>query len=81
MGKRNYYKKGDYTVYCDRSGFMRKASQCRMQWNGLLVAKEFFEERQPQDYVKGLKDKQTVPICRPQNIVYLEAGDVTPEDL
>jgi len=59
------YKKGDYKVYCDRTGFRVYASECKMQWDGLFVRKESWEPRQPQDFVKAKQDKQSVPIARP----------------
>jgi hypothetical protein len=62
---RRPYKKGDYKVFCDRTGFRVYASECRMQWDGLFVRKESWESRQPQDFVKAKQDKQSVPIARP----------------
>jgi hypothetical protein len=83
MGKRDYYKQGDYNVICDICGAKRKASECRLQWNNLFVCSSTcFNTRQPQDFVRGLKDDQTVPIARPRStLTFLSAGDVTPEDL
>lgn len=37
-----------------------------MEWNGLIVDKRVFEPRQPQDYVKGVNDDQTVPNALPR---------------
>jgi len=31
------YRNGDYLVICDRCGFPAHRSECRKQWNGLLV--------------------------------------------
>lgn len=60
------YKKGDYNVYCDRCGDRYKASECRLEWNGLFVCKDCFEIRQPQDFVKAVREKGSVPIARPK---------------
>jgi hypothetical protein len=66
MGKRDYYKKGDFNVTCDRCGVKFKASECRMEWDNLFVCKAYcWERRQPQDFVRGRYDDQTVPISRP----------------
>uniref|UniRef100_A0A6M3KND5 Putative structural protein n=1 Tax=viral metagenome TaxID=1070528 RepID=A0A6M3KND5_9ZZZZ len=82
MGKRNYFKDGDYKCISDLSGFAYKSSEMRMQWNGLFVHKSEFEERQPQDFVRGHVDDQRVPIARPRpTLQFLAVGDVTPEDL
>lgn len=83
MGTRDFYKLNDYNVYCDRCGCKRKASECILEWNGLYVCRQTcFEERQPQDFVRGLNDNQSVPIARPRGTLqFLSAGDVLPEDL
>lgn len=79
---RNEYVHGDYNVICDRSGFKVKASDTQLEWNGLRVRKADWEQRQPQDFVKGRADRQTVPDSRPeQTDVFLSPGDVTPGDL
>lgn len=66
MGRADYLAHGDYNVICDRCGFKYKASSCRMEWDNLFVCPECYEERQPQDFVRGLKDNQKVPIPRPE---------------
>ncbi len=73
---------GDYRVICDYSGFKVWRSQCRLTWDGYLVKSEFWEPRQPQDFVRGVKDDQTVPIARPeQEDTFLSANEVKRGDL
>lgn len=82
MGKRDYYKKGDYNVICDRCGAKFKASECAMEWDNLFVCKQYcWEERQPQDFVRGRVDDQTVPIARVRGEPKFITDSVTPEDL
>jgi hypothetical protein len=38
-----------------------------MQWNNLIVSPKVWELRQPQDFVKGIVDDQTVPLPRPRS--------------
>ena len=65
--RRNYYKKGDYNVICDATGFKVKRSQCRYQkWNNLLVLKDHWEPRHPQDFVRSIPDGKPVPLARPE---------------
>lgn len=45
----SYYKAGDWNVICDRTGFKMKRSECRKEWNGLLVRKQSWFRRHPQD--------------------------------
>lgn len=37
-----------------------------MEWNNLIVSDRVWEARQPQDFVKGVADNQTVPNARPR---------------
>lgn len=47
----------DYNVTCDYSGFVCKRSECIVQWNGLLVRKDFAEDRRhPQDKIPTVKE-------------------------
>ena len=79
---KNYYKKGSNNVICDRTGFKLKAEDVVEEWNGFKVRKQSFEERHPQDNLKGFRDNQTPKVSRPeQDDVFLEVGEVTPEDL
>lgn len=79
---KNKSRIGDYRVICDRSGFKFWASECRMTWDGLFVHKKYWEPRHPQDFVRGTRDEQKVPIARPeQTDVFLSAGEVTEDDL
>src|SRR6185295_18818765 len=60
------YRPGDFLRDCDRCGFTVYASETRKQWDGLIVcAIGCFEERHPQDFVRGRVDRQNVPDPRP----------------
>lgn len=74
---------GDYVCICDRCGEKDYASKMTMEWDGLWLHKiGCFEERQPQDFVRGVPDFQNVPIARPQPADYFIAPNaVTPENL
>src|SRR6185295_17420903 len=59
---RTTYRPGDFLRDCDRCGFTVYASETRKQWDGLIVcAIGCFEERHPQDFVRGRVDRQNVP--------------------
>jgi len=82
MGKRDYYKIGDWNVICDRCGAKFKASECKMEWDNLFVCNYCWEERQPQDFVRGRKDDQQVPIARSRGADrFLTTNEVLPNDL
>ena len=67
---------------CDRCGFKVPFSETRKEWTGLRVCKDDFEERHPQDFVRGRKEDIAVKDARPRpDYVYIDVGDVTPESL
>lgn len=79
---RDEFVAGDYNVICDRTGFKVKASDTLLEWNGLRVRKADWEQRHPQDFVRGRADRQTVPDARPeQTDVFLATNEVTKDDL
>lgn len=67
MGRKRgvQYKPGDFLRADDRSGFVVRASETRQEWDGLIVDQKLWEARQPQDFVRGVADDQTVPNARP----------------
>ena len=77
------YIKGDWNIMDQKSGFKVKASQTRRQWNNIRTVDRYFEERHPQDFVRGVIDHQTVPFANPEGSTdtFLNPGDVTPESL
>ena len=66
MGTERHYKPGSFYRICDRTGFAIRAERTQREWQGLIVRKEVFEARQPQDFVRGVNDIQTVPFPRPR---------------
>ena len=67
MGRADFLNLGDHNAQCFRCGFKRKAGELRKQWQGYWVCPEHWEPRQPQDFVKGVKDDQSVPWSQPDN--------------
>jgi len=67
MGHADYLRNGDWNAICDRCGSKFKFSQLKLEWDGLYVctANGCWEARQPQDYVKGVRDDMAVPVSRP----------------
>lgn len=62
------YIPGDFWRICDRCGFKVRASQTFKTWDNLIVCAADFEERHPQDFVRGRKDQQNVPDPRPDSV-------------
>lgn len=63
-----HFVMGDFYRIDDRSGFKIRARRTQMEWNGLIVYERFWEARQPQDFVTGVPDNQTVPYARPRQV-------------
>lgn len=61
MGQADYFAPGDWNAVCSECGRKRKASQLEKNWQGLYRCPEHNEPRQPQDFVRGVKDDQSVP--------------------
>ena len=81
-GRADYFKMGSNNCICDRSGIKMKSSEGRFEWNGLFVHKDYWEPRQPLDFLKGIPDDQTPDVSRPGGPdVFLTANEVTPSDL
>lgn len=62
------YLRGDFWRICEGCGFKKRASQTRKRWDGLIVCDDDWEERHPQDFVKGVVDRQNVPDPRPESV-------------
>lgn len=73
---------GEAKACCDRCGFDFRLPQLRKEWTGLKVCSTCFDYRHPQDFVRGVPDRQAVRDPRPEpEPVFLNPGDVTPESL
>jgi len=68
VGTELHYKPGSFYRICDRTGFATRSERTTQEWNGLMVWDRVFEARQPQDFVKGVQDNQTVPLARPRQV-------------
>lgn len=62
----DYFKKGEWNAICDRCGGKFKSSQLRKTWDGFYVCRDDYEPRHPQDFLRGVKDNQSVPWTRPE---------------
>jgi hypothetical protein len=64
-GEADYYSSGNWNFICDLCGRKNKSSMAMFTWNGLYVCKHHREIRNPQDFLRGVKDNQSVPWSRP----------------
>lgn len=71
MGQADYLELGDWNAVCSLCGFKRKASTMVKNWQGFYRCPEHNEPRQPQDFVRGEQDIQTVPWAQPPTELFV----------
>lgn len=76
MADQNKLKWGDHNIICDVCGFKKKSSDIRERWDGLFVCEEDWEQRHPQDFIRGMPDDQSVPFARPDSDASQTVTDV-----
>jgi hypothetical protein len=64
-GEADYYKSGEWNFVCDLCGRKNKSGMAMFTWQGLYVCRHHKEVRNPQDFLRGVKDDQSVPWSRP----------------
>lgn len=76
------YQKGEHLVVCDRSGRVYDSSNTRKEWNGLIVGKDEWEPRHPQEFVRGIRENIAVKQARPGGVKSIDLSttidDITP---
>lgn len=66
---------------CQASGFEYPLRELVRQWDGALVHPSFKDARNPQDFVRAVKER-TLPYTSPEAPdVFLSTNEVQPEDL
>lgn len=65
---------------CDASGFKCYADELVRQWDGAMVLPRFLDKRNPQDFVRGVAERQP-RISRPEPADTFLASPVLPGDL
>jgi len=65
-GRADYLKLGDWNAACSMCGRKRKAGELIKNWQGLYRCPEHNEPRHPQDFVRAIKDDQSIPWSQPQ---------------
>lgn len=60
------WKRGDWLLVDDESGFVIRHSDAAKRWDGALVARSQNEERNPQEFVKARRDPAPLRDVRPQ---------------
>lgn len=75
---------GEYKpqAICDFSGFKVPADELARNWDGQMVHRRFADKRNPQDFVRGVRDDQRHPNPQPEAAdVFLSTNEVTADSL
>lgn len=68
MGKADYWADGQWNFTCDLCGAKSKSGTAMKTWDGFYVCRQHKEARNPQDFLRGVKDNQSVPWSRPEKV-------------
>jgi len=66
MFRKTYLRLGDWNGICDVCGEKYKASQLYLRWDGLRVCRDDWEVRHPQELIRPIKERNSVPWTRPR---------------
>ena len=66
MGAADRFLSGQWNFFCDLCGRKEKSSNGVKTWDNHYVCRRHKEARNPQDFLKGVKDNQMVPWTRPE---------------
>ncbi len=70
MPLRNGIRPGDWLFNCQKCGRTMYGSEVRQEWTGLRGHAGCIDARHPQEYVRGVRDDQTVPFANPPGTPY-----------
>ncbi len=62
----NYYKPGTWNVMCAVCGVKFKSDEIKKRWDGLLVCKEDYENRNILDFTRVKPEMGSVPYSNPE---------------
>jgi hypothetical protein len=64
-GRADYWADGQWNFYCDLCGRKAKSSDGVKTWDSFYVCRHHKEVRNPQDFLRGVREKMSVPWTRP----------------
>jgi hypothetical protein len=70
-GPADYWEPGDWNARCSICGAKAKASTLVRNWQGFYRHPRCNEPRQPQDFVRGIKENITVPWSQPMGRLFV----------
>jgi hypothetical protein len=68
---KSHYKAGTWNCICDVCGLQYKSDELIKRWDGLMVCKQDYETRHPQDLIRIPSEKNDVQWVRPDNEAFV----------
>lgn len=68
MGDADYYADGQWNFTCELCGKKAKSSTAMKTWDNRYVCRSHQEIRNPQDFIRGVKDNMAAPWTRPKPV-------------
>jgi hypothetical protein len=65
-GKADFFADGQWNFFCALCGAKTKSGDAMKTWDNQYVCKHHREVRNPQDFIRGVRDNQSVPWSRPE---------------
>lgn len=72
---RNYFKSGEWNVWCMVCNRKIKSGDALKRWDGLIVCPEDFENRHPMDFLRTRQERITVPFSAPTSFDQFDGPD------
>lgn len=60
LDDKEVYIPGRFNIYCMSCNRKYKSNEILKRWDGLLVCKDDWEPRHPQDFVRGIQEKSNI---------------------
>lgn len=78
VGPADFYAPGEWNLICSICGRKMKSGEAVKNWQGMWRHRRCNDTRQPQDFVRVLPDKETVPFAQPPADSYVQINIVLP---
>lgn len=72
---RNWFKSGEWNVWCMVCNRKIKSGTALKRWDGLIVCPEDYENRQPLDFLRTRQERITVPFSAPTTFQQFDGPD------
>lgn len=75
---RNWFKSGEWNVWCMVCNRKIKSGLALKRWDGLIVCPEDYENRHPLDFLRTRQERITVPFSAPTSFIQFDSPTYPP---